>query len=367
MIGAGQLARMTQRAAIDLAVRLEVLAASETDPAVLAGAKYRLGSPHDEHAIKGLADDNDVVTLDHELVSNAALVEAHANGTAVFPHPDALRYAQDKLFCRDALREMDAPIPAFDPVSGIGDVEAFAGEHGWPVVLKARTMGYDGRGVVVVQNLEIAAEVLERGGEWVVEEHIDIETEIAVLIARRPSGDARAYPVIETIQFDGICHELVMPARIESEVSAQAIDLGLDLVRAIDAHGIVAIEMFITSDGLLINEFATRPHNSGHATIEGSVTSQFHNHLRAVLDWPLGDTRLLAPAVAMVNILGSDEPGLAMRSLPQALDIEGANVHLYGKAERVGRKIGHITALGETPELALSVARAAAARVGAAK
>lgn len=361
MIGAGQLARMTHNAAIDLAVRLEVLARSEDDPAVLAGAPFRLGSPQDPDAIKRLASEVEVLTLDHELVSNAALVEASAAGVSVIPGPDALLFAQDKLYSRTALLDLGAPVPAFAPVESLDDVAQFALSHGWPVVMKIRTMGYDGRGVVVLDTADEAAAVLEQGGDWMVEEHVAIQNELALLVARRPSGDARTYPVIETVQIDGICHELVMPADVAPGLADAAIELGLDLVRAIGAAGMIAVELFLTDAGeLLVNEFALRPHNSGHATIEGSVTSQFHNHLRAILDWPLGDTALTAPAVAMVNVLGNAQPGVAMRSLSKALEVEGASVHLYGKGERPGRKIGHVTALGSSQAQALSIARRAA-------
>ena len=175
------------------------------------------------------------------------------------------------------------------------------------------------------------------------------------------------YPVVVTVQVDGICRVLVMPARVVPEMFASATELAMDVVAAIGAAGIVAVEMFVTTEGaLMINEFATRPHNSGHATIEGAVTSQFHNHLRAVLDWPLGSTRLVAPAVAMVNVLGVGEDA-AMESLPGALEVEGASIHLYGKEERLGRKIGHVTALGDTADTALATARRAAAILGGAR
>jgi 5-(carboxyamino)imidazole ribonucleotide synthase len=364
MIGAGQLARMSHRAAIDLAVRLEVLAATPEDPAVLVGAPHRIGSPLEEAAVVAFADGNDVITLDHELVSNEALRRVQERGTAVVPDPAALTYAQDKLYARTQLELRGYPIPAFSRVDDAAAVERFASEHGWPVVLKMSTMGYDGRGVEVVASREQAAAVLEREGVWVAEEMLDLAAELAVVVARRPSGAQVTYPVVETIQEDGICRELIMPARVDPEMFASATELALDVVAAIGAAGIVAVEMFVTTEGaLMINEFATRPHNSGHATIEGAVTSQFHNHLRAVLDWPLGSTRLVAPAVAMVNVLGVGDDA-AMANLPGALEVEGASIHLYGKEERLGRKIGHATALGDSADTALGTARRAAAILG---
>lgn len=365
MVGAGQLARMTQRAAIDLAVRLEVLAASDGDPAVTAGAPFAIGDPLDADAVTEFGRSVDVLTLDHELVSGEGLRSVHASGTPVVPSPTALRFAQDKLFARTELAASGVPVPSFAEVRTVADVEAFAGQHGWPVVLKLASMGYDGRGVEIAGGPSEAETVLGRDGTWVAEEHLDLAMELAVLVARRPSGAMAVYPVVETVQVDGICRELVMPARTESETIERAADLARDIITRIDAAGIVAVEMFVTRDGrLLINEFAMRPHNSGHATIEGAVTSQFHNHLRAVLDWPLGDTNLVAPAVAMVNLLGSGSDAAAMHNLPAALAVEGASIHLYAKEERMGRKIGHVTALGETADDALARARRAVAILG---
>lgn len=365
MVGAGQLARMTHRAAIDLAVRLEVLAATEHDPAVVAGSPFRIGDPLDASAVAAFGDELDVLTLDHELVSGEGLRRVAERGISVVPSVAALRFAQDKLFARGELARRGAPVPAFRRVESLPDVEAFASEHGWPVVLKLATMGYDGRGVEVAPDATAAEAIIGREGTWLVEEHLDLAIELAVLVARRPSGGFVTYPVVETVQRDGICRELVMPARAPDEMLDRAIALAERAVTEIDAAGIVAVEMFVTTDGrLLLNEFAMRPHNSGHATIEGAVTSQFHNHLRAVLDWPLGSSELTAPAVGLVNLLGSGPDGVAMRNLPCALEIEGASVHLYAKEERVGRKIGHVTALGSTAEAALSVARSAAAILG---
>lgn len=365
MVGAGQLARMTHRAAVDLAVRLDVLAATDSDPAVLVGAPHRIGDPLDESAVVVFADGCDVITLDHELVSNEALQRIQRGGIPVVPDPMALRFAQDKLFARSELHARGYPVPPFARVDAVADVEAFATEHGWPVVLKVSTMGYDGRGVEIVAGTEEAAAVLNRGGIWVAEEMLDLECELAVLVARRPSGDSVTYPVVETVQQDGICRELVMPARVSESLQRDAVDLATEVVTAIGAAGIVAVEMFVTTGGeLLINEFAMRPHNSGHATIEGAVTSQFHNHLRAVLDWPLGSTSLVAPAVAMVNVLGTGAESAAMRNLPAALEVEGASIHLYGKEERLGRKIGHVTVLGTDPDEALARARNAVEILG---
>jgi 5-(carboxyamino)imidazole ribonucleotide synthase len=364
MVGGGQLARMTQRAAIDLAIHLEVLAASPDDPAVLAGAPHLLGRPDDLAALTSLAERVEVVTLDHELVPGEHLRALERAGHRVFPPPQVLLLAQDKLHARRELAALGFPVPAFAAVDELADVERFAAEHGWPVVMKSARGGYDGRGVRVVDDAAEAADALAAGGSWLVEERVPLAMELAVVTARRPSGDHVVYPVVETVQREGICVELVMPARVEAAIGDAAVALAGRLVDTIGAVGIVAVELFVTPDGeLIVNELAMRPHNSGHASIEGSTTSQFHNHLRAVLDWPLGSTQMRAPVAAMVNLLGGEAATDLGARLPQALAVPGAHVHLYGKAVRPGRKIGHVTVLGDDPATALAAAREAADRL----
>ena len=360
MVGAGQLARMTQRAAIDLGVALRVLATRDDEPAATAGAAVELGAADDPVALDRLADLVDVVTFDHELVDGVALARMAARGVAVRPSPAALACAQDKLLARETFARLGLPGPAHAVAADDAGVAALAAEHGWPLVAKARRGGYDGRGVAVVADEDALAAVLARGGEWIVEQRVPIAVEVAVVLARRPGGEVAVYPVVETLQRDGICHELVMPARIPAVTAARAVAVATALAEGIDAVGICAVELFVTSDGeVLVNEIALRPHNSGHATIEGAVTSQFHNHLRAVLDWPLGDTSLRAPVAATVNVLGVDDADVAAR-VPAALAVPGAHVHLYGKASRPGRKLGHVTVLGDDAAAALTAARRAA-------
>jgi 5-(carboxyamino)imidazole ribonucleotide synthase len=361
MVGAGQLARMTHRAAIDLDVELTVLAVRDDEPAVSAGARCRLGAPDDGAALTSLAREVDVLTLDHELVDGTALARIAASGTPVRPSPAALRAAQDKLVARETFADLGLPGPAHADASDPAAVAALAEAHGWPLVAKARTGGYDGRGVELIADADALRSVTARGGDWIVEQRVAIATEVAVLIARRPGGEHVVYPVVETVQREGICHELVMPARVDVAVQQRAIGLAVRLAEGIDAVGILAVEQFVTPSGeVLINEIALRPHNSGHATIEGSETSQFANHLRAVLDWPLGPTAQLAPFAVTVNVLGVDERDVAAR-VPRALAVPGARVHLYGKASRPGRKLGHVTVLGEDASDALVAARLAAA------
>jgi 5-(carboxyamino)imidazole ribonucleotide synthase len=368
MVGGGQLARMTQQAAIALGVELTVLTESADAPAVAAGARHHAGAADDADALRGLAGATDVLTFDHELIPRELLDDLVSRGHVLRPPPAAKALAQDKLHARTTLAARGFGVPRFTAVASADDVERFAEqERGWPVVVKAARGGYDGRGVHVVGSRADAATALAACPDGaVVEEMVPIATELAVIVARRAGGEAVAYPAVETVQEDGMLRELVVPARVEEDVDAEARRLALQLAEHALVEGLLAVELFLTRDGrLLVNELALRPHNTGHWTIEGAVTSQFEQHLRAVLDWPLGEATLTAPAVATVNVVGHGEHDPA-GGLPRALAVPGAHVHLYGKAPRDGRKLGHVTALGPDPDTALATAREAAALLEAA-
>lgn len=363
MAGAGQLARMTFQAATDLDVRLQVLAVTADDAAVRAGAPYRLGPPDDLAALRTIARTADVLTLDHEHVPMPVLERLVADGHTVRPGPAAVRLAADKLHARRDLQAAGFPVPRFAEVDDVAGVAALAERTGWPVVIKSRGGGYDGRGVHVVHDRRAAAAVLAAGLSWLAEEHVDLDREVAVLLARRPNGETAVYPLVETTQVDGICRELTLPAGLDPQLAREARELAVAIAEHAGVCGVVAIELFVTMTGrLVVGELAVRPHNSGHATIEACRTSQFHNHLRGILDWPLGDPGLRVPAAAMVNVLGAAD-GRTTSRLPRALAVPGAAVHLYGKAERPGRKVGHVTATGRDPQAALQIARAAAAEL----
>jgi 5-(carboxyamino)imidazole ribonucleotide synthase len=367
MVGAGQLARMTHGAAIELGVELVVLATSEDEPAVTAGAACRLGSPDVLEDLAGLAADCDVVTFDHEQVPNEHLRELERRGVAVRPSAQAALAAQDKLHARRLLgEEYGLPVPGFAEVADGADVARFALRHGWPVVLKAVRGGYDGRGVVMVATPGEAEAVLATGGAWLAEECVPLDLEVAAMVARRPSGEIAAYPVVETVQADGMCRELRVPAPLPDDLAAEAQALARTIAERLGATGILAVELFVSGGRLLVNELALRPHNSGHWTIEGAATSQFENHLRAVLDLPLGETTRRAPAVATINVVGPDDGGDPRTRLPQALAVPGAHLHLYGKAARPGRKLGHVTALAGDLAAAHGTAQAAAEALGGA-
>ena len=271
--------------------------------------------------------------------------------------------AQNKLRQREELGALGLPVPAFRLLRGPADLLSFADQQGWPVVVKAIRGGYDGRGVWVVNTPAEGVDLLDRLGaqqELLVETWVPIERELAILVVRRPAGQTVVYPLVETVQVAGICREVLAPAPVAPELAAQAKELALRVASASGVVGVLAVELFETAGRLVINELAARPHNSGHYSIEGCISSQFENHLRAVLDWPLGETRLRAPAVATVNLLGGPTPVDLGRQLPRALAVPGAHVHLYGKGHRPGRKLGHVTVLGADRGQALSLARRAA-------
>lgn len=348
MVGAGQLARMTHQAAIALGIRLRVLAADPAEPAVRAGAVFVVGSPDGLHDLRALATGADVVTFDHERIAPEHLAALESDGVRLAPTAAAKRLAQDKVHARHTLARLGFPVPPFIHACAWDDLARFAGVHGWPLVAKTPRGGYDGRGVFPLADARAAAKALEEHpGGLLLEPRLELECELAVLVARARSGECVAYPVVETIQRDGMCREILAPAPIEPELADSARALALEIADAIDATGILAVELFQTRGGLVVNELALRPHNSGHYTIEGCVTSQFEQHLRAVLDWPLGACALTAPAVVTVNIIGPPDGSDPAWRIADALAIPGAHVHLYGKAARTGRKLGHVTVCGD--------------------
>jgi 5-(carboxyamino)imidazole ribonucleotide synthase len=352
MIGGGQLSRMTHQAAIALGLSLRVLADASHDSAALVASNVVFGSHTSLEDLLAFAEGCEVVTFDHEHVPGDLIVALEAQGHTVLPSSAALLHAQDKLVMRRRLQELGVPIPGFAPVESAADLSAFASDVGWPVVLKAATGGYDGKGVWVVASAEEAAPVLASGVRLLAEQFVPLQRELAAVVARSPYGQAAAWPVVETVQDQGICVEVVAPAPDLSEERAlEAQGLALRLAAELGVVGVLAVELFETADGLLVNELAMRPHNSGHWSIEGARTSQFEQHLRAVLDYPLGATTMTAPVVVMANLLGGDgEPDLDRRLHMLFARDPALKVHLYGKEVRPGRKIGHVTALGTSIE-----------------
>ena len=355
IVGAGQLAQMTVQAAISLALDITVLATAEGEPATRTGAAVLLGRPDDPAAVQALAERVEVVTFDHEQVDPAQLDALDAAGHVVRPGGAVLRFS-DKAHQRTRLGEAGFPVPPFVVATDDAAVEAFAAAHGPTIVAKSATGGYDGHGVFVVAGPGDLPEAARPAPDrpLVLEPRLTLERELAVLIARNPSGEHETYAVVDTIQRDGICNETVAPARIDATVAAEACDLAARIAEHVGSNGMLAVELFVTADGLLVNELAPRPHNSGHWTIEGAATSQFENHLRGVLDLPIGSTELHAPAVATVNVLGPADGSDPRDRLAAALAVRDTHVHLYGKAPRAGRKLGHVTATAHDPEEALA-------------
>ncbi len=353
IIGGGQLARMCAGPAAELGVTLSVLAEAPDASAALVVPSAPVGEHTDVEAVRAFARECDVVTFDHEHVPAEVLDALLADGVAVRPGPEALRHAQDKLVMREALTAAGVPCPRWAAASTAEEVTAFAGEVGWPVVAKTPRGGYDGKGVLVASRVEDLEDWLatakERGEPLLIEESVPFVRELAVLLARSPSGQAAAWPVVETVQTSGICTEVIAPAPGLSEESARsATAIGLDIAAALEVTGVMAVELFELEDGsVLVNELAMRPHNSGHWSMDGAVTGQFEQHLRAVLDLPLGSPRPRAPWTVMGNVLGGRHSDLypTYRHV-MARDPE-LKVHLYGKGVRPGRKIGHVNVSGE--------------------
>jgi 5-(carboxyamino)imidazole ribonucleotide synthase len=363
MVGAGQLARMTCQAAIGLGIRFRVLADSAADSAAQVCPDVQVGDYTCLDDLLAFAGGCDVVTFDHEHVPGRHLA-ALEQAVAVRPGAGALRYTQDKLAMRERLAGLGVPCPRYAPVpgeAGLAGVTAFAADAGWPVVLKAVSGGYDGRGVWVCGTPDEVAEVLAHPVAVFAEEHIDFDRELAVLAARSPQGQAAVYPVVQTVQRDGVCHEVLAPAPwLAAGRAREAQRLALGLAATLEVTGLLAVELFETPRGLLVNELAMRPHNSGHWTIEGARTSQFEQHLRAVLDLPLGAPAAAAPQIVMANVFGGQDPDVYERYLHVMAADPGVKLHLYGKDVRPGRKIGHVTALGDdVDELRARAGRAA--------
>lgn len=368
VVGGGQLARMTYDASVELGVDLLVLAQPGDEavrgrvPDVTVVSELHLA------ALAEFSSRCDVLTFDHEKVSPQRIARLEGAGHVVRPGAGALTFAVDKAAQRRHLRDLGVPVPPFVVAEDLAAVRRFAIAHGWPVVVKAARGGYDGRGVVVVDGpgaLEESGRPLLRapGAQVVVEPHLAIQRELAVLVARRADGAKAVYPVVETHQ-DGaaICREVWAPAPIAADLATAARDLAVGVADAIGAVGMLAVELFVVDGELVVNELATRPHNTGHLTIDAAATSQFSNHLRAVLDLPLGPTALMAPAAAMANVIAEGTVDLGPLDARRVSALVGGPVaiHLYGKRSRPGRKVGHVTVMADDLVTARERAREAA-------
>ncbi|MET4158929.1 5-(carboxyamino)imidazole ribonucleotide synthase [Agromyces sp. PvR057] len=368
VIGGGQLARMMIPAAIELGVDIRVLA--EADGMSAAIAADRVGDYTDLETVLAFAREVDVITFDHEHVPQDVLRALVDAGVAVRPGPDPLRFAQDKLLMRERLSELGLPVPDWARIETPAELDEFIAAHGGAAVVKTPRGGYDGKGVRVVRT---AAEVAEwfsaaaedgTGGALLVEELVDFRRELAQLVARRPSGEIVAWPLVETVQVGGVCSEVIAPApHSAGRMSDVAAEIAFAVAEGLEVTGVMAVELFETTDErILVNELAMRPHNSGHWSMDGSTTGQFEQHLRAVLDLPLGGTGTHADWSVMVNVLGGPVEGSLADRYPEALGLHPTvKLHNYGKAPRPGRKVGHVTAIGDDLDAVVYEARAAAA------
>ncbi|MET0860575.1 MAG: 5-(carboxyamino)imidazole ribonucleotide synthase [Microbacterium sp.] len=371
VVGGGQLARMMIAPATEIGVEIRVLAEDEGMSAALATTA--VGDYHDAETVLAFARDVDVITFDHEHVPQDVLRALVGAGIAVHPGPDALLFAQDKLEMRARLHELGMPQPEWAAVSDVTELQDFIDAHGGRAVVKTPRGGYDGKGVRVVSSGVEAEDWFSslaedaRGGALLAEELVDFSRELAQQVARRPSGEVRAYPVVETVQRDGVCAEVIAPApHTGDRLQTVAAQIGVAIAEGLGVTGMLAVELFETTDErVLVNELAMRPHNSGHWSQDGAVTSQFEQHLRAVLDLPLGDAEPTAPWSVMINILGGPaEGGLDERFANAMAQHPSAKIHTYGKAPRPGRKVGHVNVMGEDLDEVAYQARAAAALFG---
>lgn len=384
MVGGGQLARMTHEAGIPLGIRFKLLSDTPQDSAAQVVGDVVIGDYRDLDTLRDFARGCDVITFDHEHVPTEHLRALEADGIPVRPGPEALVHAQDKGVMRARLEALGVPCPRHRIVRDPADVAAFAAEgvtatrttgdsgteggdggtagDGFPVVLKTVRGGYDGKGVWVVRSAAEAAEPFRAGVPVLAEEKVDFVRELAANVVRSPHGQAVAYPVVESRQVDGVCDTVIAPAPgLSEELAGQAQELALRVAKELDVVGHLAVELFETADGrVLVNELAMRPHNSGHWSQDGAVTSQFANHVRAVLDLPLGDPRPRAAWTVMVNVLGGDYPDMYGAYLHCMARDPQLKIHMYGKDVKPGRKVGHVNTYGDDLDDVLERARHAA-------
>lgn len=366
IVGGGQLARMTAMAALQLGCNVIILERNPRSPAATLATHSLVGDWAELAQLRRLADLADVVTFENEFIDASLMARLEKEGHRICPGAATLAVVQDKLLQKEALLSAGLPVPRFQAVRTPADVMLAAQDMGWPLVLKTRRNGYDGKGNALVETpAGVSAAWAKLNGDQnalYIEEFCPFRSELAVIIARSLNGSAVSYPLVQSVQRDHVCHEVLAPAPVPPETAQKALQIAQAAVSAVRGVGSFGVEMFLLGDDrVVLNELAPRVHNSGHYSIEACVCSQFENHVRAVLGWPLGSPELVSPAAAMVNLLGSGRASGPPLGLDQALCVRGAHVHLYGKlVAGPGRKMGHVTALGQTAEEALGIARQAA-------
>lgn len=370
ILGGGQLAQMLTQAAISLGIETVIFERTADSPASRLTHHQIVGQWDDDAALAQFAALCDVITLENEFVDAGVLRRLESAGLPVYPTSDTLAAIQDKLVQKQRIESAGLAVPQFRAVDSPDDVTTAAQDLGYPLLLKARRDGYDGYGNATIRSADDIPAAWEKlgapkGRKLLVEAFVPFTRELAVMVLRGRDGETRTYPVVETVQKNHICHVVRAPAPISPESAAQAANLARQAVEAVDGVGVFGVELFELADGrVLYNEMAPRTHNSGHYTIEGCVTSQFENHIRAVMGWPLGSTEMVTPAAVMVNILGGRNGAANPDGIREALATSGAHVHIYGKRDvRIGRKMGHVTALGNSITEAEAVAQKAVNRI----
>jgi 5-(carboxyamino)imidazole ribonucleotide synthase len=370
IVGGGQLAKMTALAGLQLGCDVVVLERNNYSPAANLASHSIVGDWDNPEALLKLASQVDVVTLENEFVDAGSLRALEEAGYPLYPTARSIALVQDKYVQKQTLAAAGLPVPRFAAAADLAEVEQAGTTLGWPLLLKARRNAYDGKGNVTLHSAADAAAAWtklggDQGRELFVEEFCHFSAELAVIVTRGRDGASVSYPVVETVQRDHVCHIVKAPAPVPVEVAARAAEVARQAVAAVGAVGSFGVEMFHTrSGGIVVNELAPRVHNSGHYTIEACLCSQFENHVRAVLGLPLGSTAMVAHAAVMVNLLGTAKAAGHPHGLERALAVPGAHVHIYGKAmSGVGRKMGHVTALGATVGEALATAEVAAAEI----
>ncbi len=367
ILGGGQLARMSAYAAFRFGMSVAIYERTANSPASQITPHSFIGEWSDKSELIKFAECVSVITLENEFVAPSVLEYLESLGKVVFPTSKTIALVQDKLVQKETLRRCNLPVADFVAIHSIDDAERFGQIHGYPFLLKSRIGGYDGYGNRTIQTPRDIPNAMNALGfptrALMAEVFVPFEKELATIVARTRNGSVQVYPIVETLQENHICKIVKAPATVSEAIKSRAQNLAQVAIESIEGVGVFGVEMFIKADGeILINELAPRPHNSGHYTIEACVTSQFENHIRAILNYPLGDVSMHAPAAVMVNILGKQSAPVALDSLPSALRFPKAKVHLYGKANaRIGRKMGHITVVGDTLDECLEHALAAEA------
>ncbi len=364
ILGGGQLARMTAIAAFQLGMKVHIMENHANSPAGQIAHREIVADPSDHVALLHFASNCDVITLESEFIEESNLMVIERAGFILYPRAGSVAKIQDKLIQKQTFDDAGIPVAAFSAVANYQEAEDFGKKFGYPFVLKSRRNGYDGYGNATIRkpdDIPNGWEKITQGNpnrELYCEAFIPFVKELAVMVARGANGETALYPVVETVQENHICRTVIAPASVGEPATTLARDYALHAVEVIQGVGIFGVELFLTGDGeVLVNEIAPRPHNSGHYTIEGCVTSQFENHIRAIMGWPLGSTALRAPGVAMVNILGRHNGSGAVANYEEVFADPSVHLHIYGKERsRRGRKMGHITALASSTEEAVRIA-----------